>query len=266
LIPAGVELLLASKSGFPDSPDYMPLPVEKLGHVLAIGAGLVVLAGAWRIGRIGRKTWTDDVEPLKSALVLAGATLAAGVAVSLMQRPRPSYLIACQVILIGTIAVFGRALFWTRQLAPLAESAFPILACLLVLLVPPFYPRLVPRPERRLLNIYERIRPHRTLFETGKVKLLSVEFPVELCSYLGRRRASCEPVPTGPPPANLNAAQLREFLDRGGATLAYLSLGPLQDPAVRAWVKDPAQFGWRLLSSGPEADPSWVVLGKLPPQ
>src|ERR1700694_1796570 len=98
---------------------------------------------------------------------------------------------------------------------------------------------------RALLVAYRRLYPFEKLFQVPGVKLLTAGWSPELCNYLGRSAAACQPI---------DYSQIHQAVSLGtpflnalassGANVFYADLNVLRDLSAREFIRHATRANW----------------------
>jgi hypothetical protein len=253
LAPAGVQLLLFGAKSVPGNPDYVPV-----ADAAWVTAGAVALLLLWLLG--GAVLWRDGrirqaLHQHWAAAAMAASLLLSTAVVPVIQRPRPSYMLAAGVILVLAAALVLDALLCRMRAHGLVSCALPVAGLLLVPLMPAYY---TPErfPYRPALTEFRRLEGFRDALQGRKP--LSPGFAADVCRYLSEGgKPACEGVVFGRALA-ASVADFQTFLVNTGIQAIYLDRESLALPALRAWAERRAQSGWTTLATGAPSDP-WIL-------
>lgn len=258
LLPAGLEVLLFSQTSFPANPDYAPVDKTPWGSVYSVVVLAVWLAGAWAARKnagVFSRLKADYWPPL----VLGAALAASSLIVAVTQRPRPSYLLGLQVILMLVTGLALQALLdrwrwsgWTDWVA------LPLLPVLLVAM--PVYYTATKFPQRSLLTTYRRLADHRG--ELLGRNVLTPSSSVDICNYLATRAVSaCQGALYYALRGGIAAEGLQRTLENQGIQVVYLDAAVLAEASTKEWLPRREAFGWVTLAEAGGADP-WLLVRK----
>ncbi len=269
LLPYGLQLMLfdrISAGGQNQDPDYVPVTAES-GLALA-GSALVVafvLGGLVLLWRDGHRWWRDWIGPRAWGWVALGALVATAVLAALWQRPRPEYLYGLSVAILAAIGLCAMAYADHWPVLKRARPAIPIVALLLLLLLPVHYgsgyvtPQ-VGRTGRPQKEMVDRLYPIRTDLRGDQVKLLATSAGAG-CAYLGGDDP-CKPVVWKPILSRDPGDSIRDVLKTRRVDFVYVDEQDLEDPAIRSAAEEAQSSGW---SRAPiSVDQSWLLLRPPP--
>lgn len=253
LAPAGLQLLLFGAKSVPGNPDYVPVINAAWVSACAVALLLLWLPGGsalWRDGRIQQALlhhW--------AAVCMAVGLLFSTAVVAVIQRPRPSYMLAAGVILVLASALSFDALLNRLRAQGLGSFALPAAGLLPVPLMPTYY---TPErfPSRPALAEFRRLEGFRDALQ-GR-KLLSPGFAADVCRYL---REGGKPAGDGVVLDRALAASVVDFqtlLVTAGVNAIYLDRESLVRPAIHAWAERRAHSGWTTLATAASPDP-WIL-------
>ncbi len=137
-----------------------------------------VLGGLVLLWRYGRLWWRDWIGPRAWGWVALGALVATAVLAALWQRPRPEYLYGLSVAILAAIGLCAMAYADHWPVLKRCGAPIPIVALLLLLLLPVHYgsgyvtPQ-VGRTGRPKKEMVDRLYPIRTDLRGDRVKLLA---------------------------------------------------------------------------------------------
>ena len=194
LLPYGIQLMLFNGTSGPRNmnPDYIPtvhssMPVGLLSVALAafVLAGLSLL---WRQRRMWWDTWLRERSWGWVALICLGISVLVAV---FLTRPRPAYMFSLTVLLLAVIGMC--AIVLTRRWPKLGKVrvVLPVAALIMLIALPSYYNKDYVTPQngtdRPLLEDFNRLDPFKEQLQgQTRIQLLSLDFPGELCSYVGR--------------------------------------------------------------------------------
>jgi hypothetical protein len=265
LAPYGIELMLFDRisAGQRRDPDYIPV---KAGSAAALIASLLlatfVLAGLALLWRERRRWWESWIAPRAWGWVALGALGAMAVVVLLWQRPRPEYLFALSVLILAVVGMSAMAFVDRWPVLKRAGAAIPLVALLLLILVPAHYDSEyvtpgVGRPDRPIKAMVDRLYPVRGGLRGEDARLLAT-YPVDGCNYVGGDDP-CSPVSWDAVLRRASAASAREALERERVDFIYVDEMDLEDPAIADAVHGARAAGWsRAEHSRP--DDGWLLL------
>jgi len=255
LLPAGLQVLLFSETSFAENPDYAPVLKTEYGHRYSIAVLVICLAGvwlAWKRDRLFQKLRREHWP----ALVLAGALVVSSLIVAATQRPRPSYLLALQVVLMLAVGLSLQVIASRVRLGVWVERAGVALLLFLLLAMPAYYTAQT-FPHRPLLTMYRRLVIHRAQLAGRKV--LTPGYSAEVCNYLALRPSpACEGIFYHLLRDRFAAAGMQKSLEELGVQAVYLDAAVLGDPSIRAWLPQRESLGWVTLAEVGGPDP-WVL-------
>jgi hypothetical protein len=263
LVPYGLELMLFDRiSAGPDrNPDYVEIKTGSKASLVGltcltvfVACGLLLL---WR----GRLRWweTEVRERAWGWLALCSLALTAAI-VMIWQRPRPSYLFALSVLILAVVGMSAMACVdrWPR----LARLRFtlPLLAVLLLLIVPPHFgpdyqtPQ-IGRPGRPMKAMLDRLYQFRSQIRGERSRLLAT-YSAPVCRYLGGDKP-CKAVTWKAIVHRPAKTSLRSALDARAVDFIYADEADFHDPSLRTALTDPEVQDWQHLAP-PGA--GWLLL------
>lgn len=258
LAPAGIQVLLFSQTSFSDNPDYAP--VHKTDRAPYYSAAILAL---WLAGLLA--AWKDDrfFNILRKehwpSLLLSGSLVVSGLIVAATQRPRPSYLLALQVVLMLITGLALQAIVNRLSLRAWVDPA-GLLVLLILLLAMPAYFTAERFPNRPLLTLYRRLEDHKAKLIGRKV--LTPGYSGEICSYLATRPApGCEGAFYYGLRDRIRAEGMQRVLETQGIQVVYVDAAVIGDDAVRAWLPRRSELGWVTIAEVGGPDP-WVLVRK----
>jgi hypothetical protein len=258
LIPSSLQVLLFSATSGNVTFDGIPVVTKSsLALVLSALVGAILMAGGILLYR-DRDRW-----PLKGrGWVWIGLLLLALMVIlgAVVERPRPEYMFSLGLL---TRAAFGACLVAIANRFPAVKQlafALPAVILLLILLVPMHYHTPPFSAGRGLLKSYRRLEPFQELIEKPNTGLVSLRWPSELCSYLGKF-GSCRGLSFGALRGEVSAGSRWDIvLARNGATLFFADEGVLADPVSRESVDNAAQDGWETIAAVNAPAQNWRLL------
>jgi len=262
LIPNGLQLLLFNATSGSVNPDYIDIITRSR---LALWASLaltilIVWGGMLMIKQ--RHRWRENLLDRHPWFWITASGLAfTSVWVMVMQRPRPSYLLAFGILIRAIVGILLMAIARRSRILQYMRWAYPAFAILLMLRIPPYYPG--NSAGRALLEAYRRLYPFEQLFRAPGVKLLGAGWSPELCNYLGGSAASCQPI---------DYLQIHKAVSLGspfpnalaniGVNVFYADLNALRDPPAHEFIRHPPRANWVSIERQDRADQSWMLLAE----
>ena len=269
LAPYGLELMLFDRisAGQDRDPDYIPV---KAGSAAAlIGLLLLaafVLAGLALLWRERRRWWETWIARRAWGWVALGALAATAVLVLIWQRPRPEYLFALSVLILAAVGMSAMAFADRWPVLKRAGAAIPLVAVLLLILVPAHYgsgystPG-VGRPGRPIKTMVDRLYPVRGALRGSDSRLLAT-YAVDGCNYLGGDDP-CKPVGWDAVLRRASEASVPSALERERVGFIYVDETDLEDPAIADAIGAARRAGWTSVPPSPP-DAGWLFLAAPP--
>jgi hypothetical protein len=264
LAPYALQLALfdrSSGSAFHD-PDYVPV---RTGSVPALAGSVAVLAfiavGLRLLWADRRRWWRDWIAARAWGWGVLGCGAALGVWVAITTHPRPAYLFPLNFALLAALGMCAMAIVHRWPAAGRLGAATPIVALLLVVLLPSHYrsgyanPML--GPGRGAAAMVSRLEPYREELAGSRTTLLG-PYSFEACNYLAPEDP-CQGSPIGllgPPGTKPLAWLMRHGVDR-----IYADEVLLANPAVRQMIAGLERRGWRRLGPA-DRDADWLLLAR----
>jgi hypothetical protein len=272
LIPQGMELMLFNQiSGtLHVNPDSVPVTNSVAGAFLGLAAvTALIFAGLVLLWRERRRWWEDWLRQRAWGWAVLGCLGIAALIVMLMIRPRPSYLFNFSVLtlaVIGTCAmVIGSRWGWSSRL----RAAIPLLAVAVLIAVPSHFHANYVTPQagqgRPLLQMYDRLKPFRSVLAPITTRFLAPQFAVEGCIYAtegancGRSVSYLEAI-TGAE----GQTSLPELIKERQVNLIYADEQVLTNPLARDLMERLDRKGWEALGPAPSSGASWTLLRRPP--
>jgi hypothetical protein len=267
LFPYAMQMALFNRSSGSDfhNPDYTPIPT---GSWLALVGSLAVLAFfvvALRLLWMRRSWWWRSWLAPRAwawAVIACGGFLGAWVAIT--THPRPAYLFALNFALYPAIGLCAMVVAdrWPRlgRLRP----AIPIVALLLIVLVPAHYHRGYSNPiygtGRITDTIVSHLEPYREHLRGQDTTLLSVR-SYEVCNYV-IPEDDC----TGAPIGFLDPSGGKEepWLDEHSIDLIYADPSLLGNAYVRGVLAKLQRGEWRRVAPADPQSAHWLFLERRP--
>jgi hypothetical protein len=251
LAPHGLELMLFDRisAGQERDPDYIPV---KAGSVTALIASLLLaaflLAGLVLLWRERGRWWKSWIAPRAWGWVALGALGATAVLVLLWQRPRPEYLFALSVLILAMVGMCAMAFADRWPVLKRAGAAIPLVALLLLVLVPAHYGSgyVTPgigRPDRPIKTMVDRLYPVRGALRGEDARLLAT-YAADGCNYVGGDDP-CDPV---------SWDSEHERVD-----FIYVDEVDLRDPAIADAIRAAKATGWTRAAPS-RLDAGWLLL------
>jgi hypothetical protein len=264
LVPQGLQLMLFDgiSGGSNHDPDYIPVHTHSTWSLVGLIAVIVFVAGGlvllWRDRRRWWLTWVRERVWGWLALIALATT---AVITMIWERPRPAYVFALTVLIMAGVGLCAMAYAdrWPRLRQ--ARAGIPIVALLLLLVIPGHYgsayltPQ-VGRPGRPMKDMLDRLYPMRDRLHGDEVKLLAT-YGGAVCIYLDGadpcKPINWKPIVSRDPDVSVDAALSRRAVD-----FIYVDQQDLEDPAIRTATQQAEAAGW---SPAPiSTDQSWVLL------
>jgi hypothetical protein len=227
--------------------------------VAFVVVGLVLL---WR----NRRWWWDTWLRKRGWGWLALFCLALAVFVAAMiTRPRPAYMFNLTVLLLAVIGMC--AMVFAKRWPRLGKlrAGLPVAAVALLIAVPSYYNARYETPQngrdRPLLQMVDRIEPFRDQLEgQGRVQLLALRFPGEICSYVGKT----DPCQGYSLQSELNkdpgSAGIRDVIRNRQINAIYADETLLSNPLTLRLMDRLEGEGWRRLAPAPASREPWMLL------
>ncbi len=261
LLPGGIQLGLFDAVTADDNPDYPPARLGSLYATLltVVLLALLVLGGRalWR----ERAVWAPVLRRQRWAWLALGAIAITTLFVVVFNaRPRPSYMFGLTAGIMAAAGLALAALVRGRPAERWVAGAAALLPLALIAIVPVHYSD----ARQPIADQYERLRA--VVPDSGPARLVVPAYPGETCAYvvpIGDCKALAYLPEVG---AQIAERALSDVLDALGTDAFYADSGVLADPAVGRLVANPERAGWRVASSGRDADGRWVVLVSTRPR
>jgi hypothetical protein len=262
LIPDGLQVLLFNATSGQGQPDYIPRTTGS-GFALAMSIlTLVTLAvGLWLLHR---DRWWDRwiaarVWGWLALLSMVPVTLV----VMVMQRPRPSYLLAFFFFATALCGMCVLAILDRLGGAGLLALLAPVAAIGLIVLVPRHFTPAYRNPDtstsRPVLLRYERLAPFRPLLTEPGTRILANGWPFDLCAYVAV--VECTGIEYRDfMAAKPGAVSVAEWLAHEQITVFYVDESVLADPAAQPFLSNAQGEGWQTVAWVETADARWRLL------
>ena len=259
LIPNGIELLLFNVIGGPVTPDYNAVPVKPaLAFSLFAALFGTIALGAWVMNR-ERERWRDVLGPHVSAWIAIACMGVVAVFVMIVQRPRPSYLLALGIFIRLACGMALWAISRPWSMPSRARYAIPVLATVLILTLPAFYE---PGPRNRpLLRAYRRLQPFEQQLQARPVHLITRGWGQELCNYVVAGVTPCTSSSYSEVRADAERnGSFTEAVDTRQANTFYIDDGIFPEKPIQQILTAVPANGWKQVGSGQIDDNRWALL------
>jgi hypothetical protein len=270
LAPSGLQVLLFNSASGAVNPDYVAVQLNSpIANVLSIIVIAIIAAGLVLLYRDRQRWWAEWLHSRALGWLAMLAVAAVALVVIPTQRPRPSYLFTLGIFVM---ALTGMCAFAIVRRWPAFErlSRWMPLAMLALIAAVPSYYTLERIPQRRLRDIYERLKPSEALLAKPKTVILLSLFAVDMPNYVVHDERKV--------PAYIYDYQilfarpadmpLTAFLDQHGINLLYVddSLWTSLDKqrSDRQFLSSPDSFGWQRVAMQTNGD-RWMLLQRKPP-
>jgi hypothetical protein len=263
LFPFALQLALFNRTSGSEfhNPDYVTVAT---GSWIALAGSLIVIgfvALGLRLLWLGRRSWWRDwIEPRAWGWALLGCSAFLGVWVALTTHPRPAYLFPLDFALFAGIGLCAMAIARRWAVLGRMRAAIPVVALLLVVLVPSHYgagyANPLSGPGRGAAAMVSRLEPYRADLRGGDTILLGPH-GFETCHYLVPEDP-CEGARVGVlDPAGGDTSA---WLDRNRVDLIYEDESTLVDPTTRLALAALQRDGWRRVAPADPGSADWLFL------
>ncbi len=268
LLPSGLQVLLFNEMSGQVNPDFAPVTG---GSSRALAASILLLAillsGSLLFAGDLRGVWNDGLKDRIWSWTAMGAVAIGVVLVSIMQRPRPSYMFALGLAAMASAGMSMHLVARRWSALHRWPPLFPVLVVMIIALAPRYYAqphRFVGRP---LLDAYRRLSPFADLMKRRDTVIVTPGYGGELCSYLavddGRtcQGAWFYALRDAIRPGQEWADVLREQK----ATLFYADHQVLGEPVVQPFTSDPVRHGWAMIAFQRVRGQEWKLFQRIAP-
>jgi len=266
LTPAGEQLALFNATAGTVTPDYGEVNSgSQLALVLSIAMALIVLAGLTVLYRERRYWWSHWIRDRALGWCAMLSMLPVWTLVIVTQRPRPSYLFSLSVFLMALVGMSVVVITWRWRWIRHLLSAVPVVACLLLIVVRPYYGESDLAGPRPLLEIYRRLSPFQDLIADSETVLLVSSYGFDVKHYLGLGRPPVIEYQSLQPARSTRS--LRELLDEQGVNLFYLDEAlsdRLRASIPPSLLESTVWSDWKLLGSGDHTTGHWRLWARSP--
>jgi hypothetical protein len=265
LVPQGLQLMLFDgiSAGDGSDPDFIPVHTHSTWSLVGLIAVILFLAGGigllWRDRRRWWLSWIRERAWAWLALLSLGAMAAI---MMLWQRPRPAYALDLEVLILAAVGLSAMAYAQRWPALNRARPAIPLVALLLLLIVPSHYdsdymtPQ-IGRPGRPIKDMVDRLYPVRDQIDGHEVKLLAT-YGGSGCSYIGGEDP-CKPIEWKPILSRPPGVSVGEALAMRGVRFIYVDRADPQDPAKADAIRQAEAAGWTRAAPSSPGD-GWLLL------
>jgi hypothetical protein len=269
LVPQGLQLMLfdGMSAGAGRDPDFIPVHTHSAWSLVGLIVVILFIAGGialvWRDRRRWWLSWIRERGWAWLALISLGAM---GAVMMLWQRPRPAYALDLGVLILAVVGLSAMAYAGRWPTLNRARAAIPLVALLLLFIVPAHYGSgyVTPqtgRPGRPVKDMVDRLYPMRDQLHGHEVKLLAT-YAGPGCNYIGGEDP-CKPINWKPILSRAPGVSVGEALATRGVSFIYFDQADLEDPAKADAIREAQAAGWtRAAPSSPGQ--GWLLLGHQP--
>jgi hypothetical protein len=265
LLPSGLQVMFFNET-WPHGPTPDFLSVREgtvltlIGSLALLGFAVYGLIAVWREREWWWPNWIRERAWGWAALLCLAV---ASSSVILVTRPRASYLFTLTVLGMAVLGMAAMVLVRRRPGLARLSAAVPVLAIVLILLVPPHYQRGYSAPlvgtGQHLREAVDRLEPFEDQLRGADVRLLAPSPLEAACVYVGRDDPCTGVIWEAPP-----GRSLERELSGDGFDYVYVSEEQLSKPAWQAAIAALQASGrWERLAPGPAEDDGWLLLGRV---
>lgn len=266
LMLSGVQVSLFNATSGSVNPDYAPVHLNSSWVITpTIGVSLILITGLFQLYR-NRQFWWESwlQQRFWGWLVLITVAPITFFLVTLVYRPRPSYMFALAVLLMAAV---GMSLFViTHRWSALKHFniLIPAIVVMLLIAVPNYYTA----SERQLLDFYHRFQPFQPILAEDKTVFLTRHFSFDVCSFLGKSE-TCQPLSYASDDFFAEVPEtrsLRALLNKHKVNLFYVDANLIEKLESNArtakFLTDPASMGWQLIAMQDTGD-RWMLFQRI---
>jgi hypothetical protein len=231
-----------------------------LGSVLVVGSVGVGATLLWRRRRWWWERWLAD---RAWGWALPAAVAAMGVWVAITTHPRPSYLFPLNFTAMAVIGMSAMVIAGRWPTLSRARGALPVVAIMLVALVPQHYKSGYSNPlygpGRGASEMVSRLQPYGDRI-AGSDTILLGRYSYEACNYVVPENP-CVGAPVGL--FGPKGTSPDEWLKDQETDFIYAERSLLEDPAARQVLHGLQGRGWLRIAPR-DLDADWLLLGRAP--
>ncbi len=185
LFPNGLQVLLFNSTFDHVSPDYAPVEQSWMALFWTLVVLAIITAGSIRLIRDRQHWWGAWLKARAWGwlLLITVCCVTAGVMIS--QRPRPSYMFSLGILLRAAVGMLLLVLMGKSVFRKWLRLPFPVVAILMIALIPSYYATNYQNRPRLLMKGYERLAEYENLLQRPAAVLVSPGYNNELCNYVG---------------------------------------------------------------------------------
>ena len=270
LIPNGLQVLLFNATSGTVNPDYTPVPTGwKYTLVCSVLLAALYLIGLYKLCRAWDYWWAHWLQLRVWGWVVMACPLVMVLCIMITQRPRPAYLFSLSLLMMAAAGFCGYVIAHQWSVYRYLSQCFAVPVVVLVLLCPSYYSlrasyyNAAQADRRFLLRDYRTLEPFQTLMRRPGTVLLTVDYAVELCNYLGIGDQNCQAVSYETLQSQVtNDTDWLSVLDKHGINLFYVDERVFDDPRRPTFISDPGAYGWETIGSQNAAGRRWMLLHK----